>query len=282
MTYHNIQRDLFRWCASMWTQLPETFDDVPDCSNVRPKAYWEYIRYEKGILCSTYDLFMRSCLSHARLCYEIHGTLSGRFLCCMSEYFPGDAKPPTLWADSYTCPAGGTVQLHVTCGTQPFAFTTTGGYVQNFVWHAPDWAGGSYQITLVDTCLRKSTITITVNRPPDPLPPGSWGEQVSTIVWRGYKGLTAGQTNYPAQAGKPLSSPLPQGWYHIPASETADVIVPQQWVWLPQGSLCFGPYFWTISSTTNQGWYSYDDCILGIAAAFDAVAYPKATRWVPD
>lgn len=234
------------------------------------------------MLCSAYDLFMKYCLTAGGTCFAINGTLTGKFFCCMSNYYPGNTKGPTLSAEKYVCAAGETVGLFIECGVPSFTWETTGGIISGLNWMAPVDGFGEFLIKVIDACEHSSQITITVTGPPDPLPPGHWGNQIGIMIWEGWRGMEAGQLGSSASMGWPLSYDPPAGWYYLAASEPLNIVVPEQWVYYAAGSRCFGPYHWTITETVNNGWYGAVDCLSGIPRAWDAVSYPKATRWIPD
>ncbi|MBA7472756.1 hypothetical protein ES707_08088 [subsurface metagenome] len=262
--------------------LPEVPEAVAPCSQVFPRSYWEALRDELGMICSAYDLFMKYCLSAAGECYSAGNGLTGKFLCCMSKYYPGDTKPPILTAEKYECNAGEIVQLFIECGVPTFTWTTTGGTVAGMKWHAPYDEGGDFIIEVTDACGRSSQITITVIGPPDPLPPGRWGNQIIVMAWDGYRGFEAGMSGYSAEMGWPLKYAPPAGWYHIPAALPPNGAIPEQWLYHPANTYCFGPYYWTIINTVNKGWYGAENCLTGTPRSWNAIAYPVATRWVPD
>jgi len=225
---------------------------------------------------------MKYCLNKAVACYAGGGGLTGKFLCCMYEYYAGDTLPPILSAEKYECAAGESVQLFIECGVPGFSWTTSGGYVSDMKWHAPYDEAGTFIIEVTDACGRSSYIKIEVTGPPDPLPPGHWGNQITVMIWDGYKGMEPDQSDYSAEMGWPLVTAPPAGWYYIPAIEPQNGIMPEQWLYHPENTYCFGPYHWTITNTVNKGWYGATDCLSGTPRSFNAIAYPIATRWVPD
>lgn len=262
--------------------LPEDQGGVAPCSRVLPLSYWIALRNDLEMLCSAYDLFMKYCLNKAVACYAASGGLTGAFLCCMFEYYAGDTKPPILTAEKYECAAGEIVQLFIECGVPAFTWETTGGTVSGMKWHAPYDEAGDFVIKVTDACGASSQIVITVTGPPDPLPPGHWGYIIKVGVWDGYRGMEPDQSSYSAEMGWPLTHTPPAGWYHIPASNPINIIVPAQWLYLHVGSNCFGPYRWTIINTVNNGWHGVVDCLSATPYSLHSIAFPEATLFIPD
>ena len=55
----------FSRCAGAWRDLPWESPVDASCDNRWGKKYWWQLKVSLGVMCSYYDLFMRSCLSYA-------------------------------------------------------------------------------------------------------------------------------------------------------------------------------------------------------------------------
>lgn len=276
-----IQRRLFQICSNWWTQLPNTWDNVPQCSNVLPRAYWEEKKRNTPYPCPTFDLFIRSCINQGLACFRQHRTLSGQFLCCMKEYNPGDTNPPNLSADRYTCICGETVTLYIECGVSPFAFTATGGTVHFPYWTAPIDQGGVFIITLHDACGRTSEVRIRVTRPPDPLPPGHWGKGVNLPVWHSARGYEEDASFSETHCIR-YDVDRPAAFFHVPSYSNPYLELPEQWFWYDGQSHCFGPYSWDIIKASPGGYLSQTNCCTGETKVYHPDAVIVAKPWIPD
>jgi len=92
---------------------------------------------------------------------------------------------------------------------------------------------------------------------------GHWGYRFSTSMWDGCSEYEGGLIDYEVTFSQSIPDTYPAGWYYHPLLEGTCICIPEEWIYHPANSECFGPYHWTIFSTESNATWPITDCRTG-------------------